>query len=258
MTKYTLMIKSCSIIIENKRMNEVKNLIEKYAQHRKNNEEVSRQRINSIIIDIYSSRVLASNVFDNIEIKDRKKIINKDLEIFNRTMGTGMLVSFFLFTFSCYLGINNYFTNSLYFLMSAMFAFIVPLVFSMELRKFLARENINKNSNDIYNKVEDKYKKQIKNITLNLIEEIDSNNHYDFEIKESLKKVLIDGNYKFETNEYNQLFDDLKLKVLTDFTLNDKVINKTKLISKKDEKLEDINVNEMLILNKKLDFLKKS
>lgn len=249
------MIKYVSIIIENKKMNEVKNLIEKYSQHRKNKEEVSRQRINSILIDIYSSRVLSSNVFDNIELKDRKKIINKDIKIFKRTMGSGMLVSVFLFTLSCYLGVTNYFTNISHFLMSAMFAFIVPLLFSIELRKRLSRKNINENSNDIYDKVEDKYKKQIKNITLNLIEEIDNNNHYDFEIKESLKKILIDGNYKFETDEYNQLFDDLKLKVLTDFTLNDKVINKTKLISKKDGKLENINFNE--ILNKKLDFLKQ-
>lgn len=250
------MIKSFSIIIENNQMNDVKKLIDEYAQHLKNNEKVSIITINSLIIDIYSSKILTSDIFDNVELTDRKRIAKKNSKIDNITTISGFSVGFFLLFTSMYLQLHNYFVDGMVSLMFLMSSMVIPISISLRIKNHLTKKNIYENTSEFYKKIEKKYKNKIKNITMTLIEEIDNDNHYNGEIKNKLKKILIEGNYDFENKKENALFDELKLKVLTDFTLNDKVIDKTKLISKKAEILENVNDGEMLILNKKLESLK--
>lgn len=252
------MIKSFSIIIENNQMNDVKKLIDEYAQHLKDKDKVSIKAINSLIIDIYSSNILTSDIFDNVELTDRKRITKKNSKIDKITAITGSSVAFCFLFITMYLESYNYFGNSLASMMFIMLAVAIPIAISLRIKNHLTKKNIYENTSEFYKKIEKKYKNKIKNITMTLVEEIDNDNHYNGEIKNKLKKILIEGNYDFENKKENALFDELKLKVLTDFTLNDKVIDKTKLISKKTEILENVNDGEMLMLNKKLDFLKKS
>lgn len=249
------MIKSFSIIIENNQMNDIKKLIDEYAQHLKNNEKVSIRTINSLIIDIYSSNILTSDIFDNVELTDRKIISKKNSKIDKITITSGLSVTYVFLFISMYLAFN-YFENSLFCLMFMLCSVSIPIAISLRIKDKLTKKNIYENTYDFYKKIEQKYKNKIKKITMTLVEEIDNDNHYNVEVKNKLKKILIEGNYDFENKKENVLFDELKLKVLTDFTLNDKVIDKTKLISKKAEILENVNDGEMLILNKKLESLK--
>lgn len=236
-------------------MTEISELLESYKLHDKNNSDVSINEIKGLITSIYTKKIFESDLFADMRLKDNKKIQNKVNKINKNAfiLGSG---SSGLFSAICLsLCIMNYFKFNLFILLF-IYSIFIPPMFSFYLGKILVEKTMFKVINPIYESIEKKYKETIKEITISIVEEIDSDNNYSIEIKTKLKKILIDGNYDFENDKKSVLFYQIKKNVMSKLVLNNKVLDQKKIVND-DNKKTDFNLDsEVKLLNQKLEALK--